>query len=398
MKVLLVSTNTLKTPYPVYPLGLDYVAEAIAEDRQVRIVDMNNMGRADSLEKEIREFSPHIIGLSLRNIDNADSVNQKGFVDEYREYVKLIRGCSKARLVIGGSGFTLFPGEVMAALGAEYGIMGEGERLASLLNALERGEDPSLIPGVITRSGEQKIPDPFDRVFTLNHIPHTSRTGYYLKNGGMLNLQSKRGCSYRCIYCTYPRIEGSRLRLVPPEQVANNALRLQKAGAKYFFVIDSVFNSHYSHSMKVARAFMKAGVSIPWGAFFAPTRPPGGYFRVMADAGLTHVEFGTEALSARMLKTYKKPFAKGHVFQAHEAAVKEGLFVAHYFLLGGPGEDKDSIDETLESIERLKRCVLFFFALCASIPIRPFMKSQLKRARYPGLRASWSLCSTGLGQ
>jgi radical SAM superfamily enzyme YgiQ (UPF0313 family) len=387
MKVFLISANTLTTPYPVYPLGLDYVADAIAADHEIKIVDINSLGEHGSLGEEIDNFSPDIIGISLRNIDNADSVNRKGFISEYRQYVKAVREHSKAPLVLGGSGFTLFPAEVMEALGADYGIIGEGERFAHLLRAMEKQEDVSRIPGIMTLSEKKSIPDPFDRSFALNYVPDISRTKYYLKNGGMLNLQTKRGCTFRCIYCTYPRIEGSHLRLIPPEDAANNALRLQNSGAKYFFVTDSVFNSDYSHSIKVARAFKNAGVSIPWGAFFAPTNPPEGYFRLMADAGLSHVEFGTESLSGNMLKTYKKPFGTKHIFNAHTAAIEAGLFVAHYFLLGGPGEDEDSLNETLSNIAMLNKSVLFFFALCAFIRILLFMTLLWRRVRYQGLRA-----------
>ncbi|MCJ7687694.1 MAG: B12-binding domain-containing radical SAM protein, partial [Desulfobacteraceae bacterium] len=91
MKVLLISANTLTTPYPVYPLGLDYVADAIAADHEIKIVDINNLGEHASLGKEIGDYSPDLIGLSLRNIDNADSVNRKGFISEYRQYVKTVR-------------------------------------------------------------------------------------------------------------------------------------------------------------------------------------------------------------------------------------------------------------------------------------------------------------------
>jgi radical SAM superfamily enzyme YgiQ (UPF0313 family) len=90
--------------------------------------------------------------------------------------------------------------------------------------------------------------------------------------------------------------------------VAEDALRIQAAGAKYFFVTDSVFNSHPDHSMAVAEAFIEAGLKIPWGAFFAPMAPPKGYFELMARAGLSHAEFGTESMCDGVLKAYGKPF------------------------------------------------------------------------------------------
>lgn len=150
MKVLLVSANTLREPYPVYPLGLDYVAGAIAENHQVQIVDMNRLGGYDSLAAVIKEFSPDVIGLSLRNIDNTDTTDPRGFIGQYRAIVDVIRKHSDAHLILGGSGFTIFPAETMQALDADYGVIGEGERVALLLNAIENRQDAGAIPGVIT--------------------------------------------------------------------------------------------------------------------------------------------------------------------------------------------------------------------------------------------------------
>ena len=177
----------------------------------------------------------------------------------------------------------------------------------------------------------------------------------------MLNLQTKRGCSLNCIYCTYPHIEGAAQRLISPEEVADTARQLQAAGAKYFFITDSTFNTDYAHTLNVAQAFRKAGVSIPWGAFFTPTRIPDGYFRNLRNAGLTHVEFGTESLSNPVLAAYRKPFQRRHVFAAHQSAIDAGLHVAHYFLLGGPGENTDTLEETLSGTRTLKKSAFFFF-------------------------------------
>lgn len=81
----------------------------------------------------------------------------------------------------------------------------------------------------------------------------------------------------------------------------------------------------------------------------------------MADAGLAHVEFGTEALSDTMLKNYRKPFRVQDVFTAHQQALDAGLHTAHYFLLGGPGESEGTINESLEHREQLKKTVTFYF-------------------------------------
>jgi radical SAM superfamily enzyme YgiQ (UPF0313 family) len=262
---------------------------------------------------------------------------------------------------LGGSGFTIFPAELMALLGAEYGIIGEGERLAGLLEAIEEGKDPAGLPGVILPGQPAVLPEPLDIPVgrTVSRFP--SVTQYYVRRGGMLNLQSKRGCPFRCIYCTYPHIEGHAMRLIPPEEVAATALALQAAGARYLFITDSAFNADYDHSHAVAEAFREAGLSIPWGAFFAPTRPPEDYFVHLARAGLSHVEFGTEAMANAILKAYGKPFRVPDIRAAHQAAQAAGVHCAHYLLLGGPGETPATLAETLSNIDKLRNTVVFFF-------------------------------------
>lgn len=362
MKILLISANTVRVPYYIYPLGLDYVAGALEGRHTVKVADINLDKKTAPVLDIIREFGPDAIGLSLRNIDNTDVHDARGFIQKYRELIASIRSVSPAPIILGGSGFTIFPRRLMAGLKADYGIIGEGERLPLLLDAIEKGTDPSAIPGVITRTGEERIPPPLPRddAFRRSFIGGDIAQ-FYTARGGILNLQTKRGCSYNCIYCTYPHIEGSALRPVPADEVADTALRLEAMGGKYFFITDSAFNCDYDHSAEVARAFKKKGVTIPWGAFLAPTRPPADYYRLLRDAGMIHAEFGTESLSDAMLASYRKPFNARDALASHRAAVDAGLHVAHYLLLGGPGETRETIEETLRNAESLDRTVLFFF-------------------------------------
>jgi radical SAM superfamily enzyme YgiQ (UPF0313 family) len=361
MKVLLISPNTLTVPHPVYPLGLDYVKAAIAGRHSVRILDFNVAG-PDALEGELRETPPDVVGLSLRNIDNLDASDPRGFIKDYQAIVEKIRKHSRAMLVLGGSGFTILPDPLMALFDADYGIVGDGERLALLLEALEENKEVSQIPGILSRrrSGMSLEGEPWP-AFHRDFDGTDDRIAFYLRQGGILNLQTKRGCPYRCIYCTYPRIDGRRSRLRKPDEVAGEARRLQEAGAKYLFITDSTFNSDQSHSIAVAKAFIKAKLTVPWGAFFAPFASSPDDYRIMADAGLTHVEFGTDSLSDRVLAAYRKPFRTGDVLIAHERACRAGLHIAHYLLLGGPGEDEKTLAETFLNAGRLEKGVFFFF-------------------------------------
>lgn len=360
MNILLVSPNRLTVPYPVYPIGLDYVAGSVSKAHQVRIADMN-VESYESLGRIITNFSPDIIGLSCRNIDNTDAGDPLFLVNEYHDVIAWLKRHSEAIIVCGGSGFTIMPGAVFEKLGADYGIIGEGERFGLLVDALSEGREATEIPGIMSKSSPSTTPQPWEGDVKRDFRQDSPHKDYYLEKGGVLNLQTKRGCSFNCIYCPYPHIEGRRHRLTDPRKVAETAMALQGAGAKYFFITDSAFNSDVDHSLAVARAFKNAGVAIPWGAFFAPTKAPENYFTTMAEAGLSHVEFGTESLSDAMLTSYHKPFRRADVFQAHKEAVAAGLHVAHYLLLGGPGESAETVADCLDQIEGLQKTVLFFF-------------------------------------
>lgn len=361
MKVLLVSANRVHTPHPVYPLGLDYLLGALTPRHEVRLLDMNMAGGEADLAAALKE-NPDLIGLSLRNIDNVDALAAKSFVAGYERIVRLIRGATPAPIVLGGSGFSIFPGELMSLMEADYGVVGEGEPMASLADALERGEDPSGLPGIMVRGGAVREPAPWPGTVRRQMRPADSLRRFYLERGGILNLQTKRGCPFRCIYCTYPHIEGRRMRLVDPDAVAAEAVALQEMGARFLFVTDSALNADCSHSLAVAAAFRRHGLTIPWGAFLAPLRPPEGYYDALAAAGLTHAEFGTESLCDAQLVRYGKPFVGRDVLAAHGAARRAGVNIAHYFLLGGPGEDEGTLTETLNRMEELEQAV--FFLMC----------------------------------
>jgi radical SAM superfamily enzyme YgiQ (UPF0313 family) len=360
MKVLLISANNVRVPYPVYPLGLDYVAGTIAGRHIVKIIDINLFKEAESLKTIIHDFAPDLIGLSLRNVDNVEATQLRSFLKKYQDLTNSIREVSSSPIVLGGSGFTIFPRKFMDFLKADYGIIGEGERVSALINALESGEPLTGLPGIIFGDSREIFPPPWEAPLEKKQASE-EMIQFYLAHGGMMNLQTKRGCPYRCIYCTYPHIDGSKLRMIPANQIGDQAKELESAGAKYLFITDSLFNSSYTQSLEVAQTFIRKGLRIPWGAYLAPTAAPRGYYQLLREAGMTHVEFGTESLSDTVLTSYQKPFKVAQVLESHARALEAGLNVAHYILLGGPGETRGTVEETLHNAEKLARTVFFFF-------------------------------------
>ena len=271
--ILLVSANRHTSPYPVYPLGLSYLKtylERTINGIRVDIADCNLLSDAQLAER-IRTLAPRYIGLSLRNVDGANSLDRRGFLPQYRALADVIRAASDAPLIIGGAGFSIYPEAFMRELGADYGIHGEGEEpLAELIGALERGRTEIDIPSVYTRDGRRGS----GRRSYLPSIEvqfEPELTGYYWKRSGMLNIQTKRGCPYDCIYCSYPSIDGRCVRTMDPEAIAENILRAKRDyGISYLFFTDSVFNIGPEYNVRLAETLIRRRTDIRWGAYFSP--------------------------------------------------------------------------------------------------------------------------------
>ena len=139
-RVLLISVNQYDFPHPVFPLGLAHVDAALRRaGHQTRVVDLNL--NPPSLPEITAGFRPDLVGLSLRNIDDTLIRNRETFFEVLTQVCREIRRATSAPVVLGGSGYSIFPKRLLLLSGADFGIQGEGERpLLALLATTAYGE------------------------------------------------------------------------------------------------------------------------------------------------------------------------------------------------------------------------------------------------------------------
>lgn len=378
MKILLVSCNPVVAPYPVYPLGMAVVANALRRaGHSVRQHDM--LAGAFSLEKlheAVAAEPPEMVGISFRNLDNVNACNEAWYVDQLSQIVAALREASAVPVVLGGPGFSVMPEQVLQASGADYGIVGEGERLVvELADRLARGERP-----------EQRIwrsESLLDEGGMLSPAFDDAILEFYQKSGGVTPLQSKRGCPHRCAYCTYPLLEGHRIRPRDCEQVVDDVLALQAKGAKQIFFTDSIFNDSAGHYRKLVATMRRRGVRIPWTGFFRPELFEPEILEEMKATGLNAVELGSDATSDATLREMGKDFTFAEVKAVHDRLVGAQLTVSHYFMMGGPGETRETVREGIENVLQLRGAASFIFLGVRILPGTPLEA----RARQDGVLA-----------
>jgi len=363
LRVLLISANTEKLPDPVFPIGAAYMA-AVAE-RHGHAVETFDLCFLDALrpalDHKVRAATPDVVGISLRNIDSSSYPLNTSYIDDYRTLVDTLRALTPAPIVLGGAGFTVMPSTILEHLGADVGVVGEGEMAFPwILERLAEGAPIATNPAYTCENVNGGV-----LVTPVARIKHLDLTGVpmrrrfdmdaYYERGGALNIQTKRGCYFECIFCSYPLIEGSKVRMRTATAVVDEIQELREAHAiRHWFFVDNIFNMPMRHAKDICEEIAARDLDIEWSGYLNPKFMDDELCRLMARSGCKAIEFGTDSGSATMIANLQKEFDADDLRAASALCHKHRLKFCHSLIFGGPGETLQTITETIELMEELQ--------------------------------------------
>ncbi len=393
MKVLIIATNRNRCPMPVMPLGACMVADtAAAAGHQVRLLDLMFVRHPEqATEAAIREFQPEVIGLSVRNIDNNDMTHPVFYPEQLRPLMALIRSLSHAPVVLGGAAVSVMPEELLRYTGATCAVCGEGEAVfAGLLDSLAHNVIPEDLPGLAWLEDDRfrSNPPAPANISGSCQAPAFHRwldIGSYRKNLATVPLQTKLGCQFQCVYCTYRKIEGGTYRTTEPASVAQAVRQLAATGLRDIEIVDNVFNSPYWHAMAVCEELARlrpSGVRLQ-SLELNPAFLDDELLTAMEAAGFTGMGITVESAADPVLKSLKKGFTTDEVYRAADIISRHRMPCLWIFLLGGPGETPETVKQTLNFASRFirPRDIAFF-----NLGIRIYPGTELEAiARRQGL-------------
>ncbi len=356
-RVLLVNPNTEQSPYPVAPLGLCLVAASLKNEYSVQIYDGTFKGASD-LTETVQRFSPDYIGISIRNVDDVTSSVEKFYIDEIRAaFVDVIRTCTKAPIILGGAGFNLFPQLLVEKLGADFGVLGEAEHsFLTFLHCLDIGQNPENAFGIVLPKNEtaskafvssKQLNLPFSNIDELiDFEPYRTRGSY--------PIQTKRGCDLKCVYCSYPLIEGTSYRLRDSKEIVDEieqaALRL---GSVTFEFVDSTFNAPLEHAENVCREIIKRKLNLRLRSMGVnPGKITDSLLDLMCRAGFAQIVCSADTASEETLIKYQKGFTRQKLIEVASLIRKHDMPSMWSFIFGGPGETEATIQESFDFIEQ----------------------------------------------
>jgi radical SAM superfamily enzyme YgiQ (UPF0313 family) len=385
MRVLLISANTEQINMPVLPLGLACVA-ATVQGAGHEMQMLNLMMQTDTrqaLKEAIVGFSPEIIGISVRNIDDQNMENPKFLLADVKNVVRSCREFSGATIVLGGAGYSIFPQASLDFLEADIGIQGEGE--SAFLKLLERlGENKNLseIPGLFLAG--QDPPGEREYIKCLTDVPlplpdlHLSTPSALKDQEVWIPFQTRRGCPLDCSYCSTATIEGRTIREHDPQKVVEVISKYAQAGFDHFFFVDNTFNLPNSYAETLCEKLISAKQKITWRCLLYPWKVDVNLVEKMAAAGCKEVSLGFESGSEKVLGRLNKKFNLDDVRQISNILKDYGIRRMGFLLLGGPGETKETVNESLEFADSLKLEALKITIGIRIYPYTPLAKTALK--------------------
>ncbi|MCP4601843.1 MAG: radical SAM protein [Proteobacteria bacterium] len=345
MRVLVMSGSTARLPDPVYPLGAAIVGTiARRSGHEVSWFDaLSHEDPQKTLAEKIESIDPDMLCLSIRNIDSCAFPSNEVYFEDHLSLVDICRRNSSAPIVLGGSGFSIMPEAFLNELKADCGVVGGGEStVRSVFDLLANGRECPRI--VSADSGETAFIAPDRDLFDAD---------WYYLHGGMANIQTKRGCPFDCVYCTYPLLEGRDIRTAEPGAVVDEMESISRLGICHFFFVDAVFNRPESHAAAICEEIIRRKLDISFTGYFVPKGDLKELPTLLKRAGCTAVEFGTDALSDPVLAALGKGFTVDEAIAYSLRIAEVGIPQCHNLILGSPGETEKTIEESLARLDEI---------------------------------------------
>lgn len=383
MKVVLINPN-IKKP-PLMPLALDYLAGPLREAGFD--LDLIDLGLTDP--KKWREDTtayfdsskPDAICITMRNTEGSVWPNSEFYVPKLKKLVDLIRQMCDAPIIVGGAGFSVMPEYVLRYCNLAYGVIGEGEgSLPMLLLALKEGRAPLDVPNLIYLEGDEYVRTPLVAVDIREMSPSRDfiNNKEYFDNGGMVGVETKRGCNQSCVYCVEPSIKGrqAKKRMRSPKSVADELEKLLEQGATHIYFTDSEFNLPADHAKEVCKEIIRRGLEkkIKWYAYVNIVPFDEELADLMKKSACDGICFGVESGNDNVLKNLGKNFTLADIEQTIKILKKHKIPHMIDLMFGGPGETKATVRETIELMKKLEPDVVG-----VGVGIRIFPKTPLSK-------------------
>lgn len=368
MRFLLVNPYCPITEGPTPPLGISYLAAALERAGvDVKVLDLTVFPNTKKVIKStLDRFKPGIVGVTsvTMTFDSAIST------------IQTIKDIDPEIITVMGGPHVTFCAEETLKQYPELDliVLGEGEEtIVDIAREYEKSKDWQWIKGLAYRQNDEIKIVPQRPLLDVNTLPlparHLLPLGRYRALHTPISLTTSRGCPFQCVFCVGRKMVGSKVRYRNPESVVDELEMLSKLNFPQMNISDDLFTAKKSHCIAICEGILERNLKITWSSFARVDTVNKEVLQIMKKAGCSAVSFGVETGNKEILKTIKKGITLEKVKKAIKLCSEVGILPHVSFILGLPGENPSTLNETLEFGRTIGNLgALYGFHLLAPFP------------------------------
>jgi radical SAM superfamily enzyme YgiQ (UPF0313 family) len=322
---------------------------------------------AAAVARRVIAIAPRYVGITLFTVG----------VSESARIARQIKAAYPQTIIIVG-------GPHIASMGVEtlerypefdVAVLGEGERvLVELLKALDEGQSPGGVRGVIYRDPEADgsikstpapmTPNELDELPSpawdlLPGFPKAYPLAIYdFPQGPVATIAASRGCPFHCKFCDTSTF-GARVRYYSPAKVIEMMRHLNgRYGVRHVLFVDDLFLASRLRTTELCERLIAEGPRMTWSCAARVDTVKPDLLSLMKRAGCWQISFGLETGSDEMLRKMDKSARVERSEQAVRWTAEAGIRVKGLFMLGYPGETRASIELTKQFVRRIPMTIM----------------------------------------
>ncbi|MDD5555931.1 MAG: radical SAM protein [bacterium] len=362
------------------PLSLAWVA-AIAEKagHEVAIVDARTLRltKEETLER-LRRFSPDIIGFMMTTY----------MFRETLEWIRFLRERLKVPVLVGGYNLRVYPVESLMPEEIDFGCVEHAyHTVPKLLEELEGGRRFADVPGLAYKENGRVIVTPHDLPIDFDKFPNPAR--HLLPNELYAEFPTERrnftvmvtslGCPRRCGFC---EAGGTRYAPRRPETVVAEVEECcTKHGVREIDIFDYEFPVNRRRTLEICRLMKEKRLDVEWACRARVDSMDEHLLREMKEAGCRRIYYGLESGVQEILDRVNKGITLRQVQDTVRLTKETGIRPLGFFLVGAPGETRETFRRTVAFAKRLDLDYVQFSKTLAK-PLTPLWREMVRETGY----------------
>lgn len=334
--------------------SLAYLAAMVPKNLSVKIIDcIAEKYNWDQFLKVLQEEKPkYFISHVITSVSTNDFKAYK--------YAKSVSNC--ITISMGPHVTKLTENSFRRCPELDFILLGEPEiTFQELILALENQKDLSTIKGLaFKKEDEIKINSPRPFVENLDELPiprqdllPINKYVFPFIASNFTFVITSRGCPYPCTFCRQPIMWEGKVRTRSVKNVMEELLQLKKMGINHIIFHSDTFTIKKDWIIQLCQEMIKEQLNISWGCNSRVDTVNKEMLQWMKKAGCWMIAYGIESGSSEILKKCKKEATVKQSIDAINWSHEIGIKNYGYFVIGLPGETKETIQETIDLAKML---------------------------------------------